>query len=88
MDLSLLESRCMYSRSEIERCVRSNPYVVVDEEQNLFRLTSREYYSTVMELINNCILSGLSLSSFMLDNVLRACPNIQPFVVVDSQPSS
>ncbi|KNB45404.1 hypothetical protein JH06_0958 [Blastocystis sp. subtype 4] len=32
-----------------------------------------------MELINKCILSGISMSSFMLKQVLEACPTIQPF---------
>ena len=75
----------MYSRSEIENYVRSNPYVVIDEEQHLFRLTNKDYSSLIMELINKCILSGISMSSFMLKQVLEACPTIQPFVVVNLQ---
>ena len=85
VDLSELESRCMYSRSEIENYVRSNPYVVIDEEQHLFRLTNKDYSSLIMELINKCILSGISMSSFMLKQVLEACPTIQPFVGVNLQ---
>lgn len=82
VDLTELESCCMYSRCEIENYVRSNPYVVIDDEQHLFRLTNKEFSSMIMELINHCILSGISLSSFTLKQVLEACPSIQPFVVV------
>ena len=82
VSLDDLEQSCPYSRGEIERCVRSNPYVVEDDEQHFYRISSQEYCSITMQIINNCLINGISFSSFSLDDVITACSSIPAFLIV------
>ena len=84
VDTDVLARCCTYSRGEIERCIQSCPYVVVDSENHFFQLANKEYYSLMMDLINKCILSGITLSSFTLDSVVHVCDQVQPFITVSS----
>ena len=81
-DLDVLTQCCTYARGEIERCIQSCPYVVVDLENHYHQLENREYYSLMMDMINKCILSGITLSSFTLDQVVSVCDQIHPFITV------
>ena len=82
VSLEDLEQRCTYARNEIERCIRSNIYVVEDLNHHFYRISSQEYCSITMQIINNCIISGISLLSFTLEEVITSCSSIPSFLVV------
>lgn len=77
-----LEQCCTYARSEIERCIRSNIYVVEDLDHHFYRISSQEYCSITMQIINNCLISGITLLSFTLEEVITSCSSIPSFLVV------
>lgn len=74
MTVEELEKHCLFSPAEIERALTKCPLVMMDDTASplqWYKISSKFFYSTVLDVLQQCILHRISLHSFSLDAVLQ-----------------
>ena len=62
--------------------VHDYPYIVQDENNHLYKITSKEYYAQFIEFIQQCLLHSINLLHFTLQDILSTETNIHPLFIV------